>query len=153
MKRTILLMTAFLGLTTLQSQAQSDSKTATKPATDKQAGQAKDISPEEQAERQTKRATADLGLTTDQQTKFKAFALERINTMRPIREKIRTTEDKAERKKLHDESKQVAEKFDANVKSILTAEQLPKWENRKDEALEKRKVNREMRQKNQDQNP
>lgn len=135
-----------MGLMVLESKAQ----TAARPAQSKQ--ERPMPTPEEQAQKQTDRATREFGLTTDQQSKFKAFALERINTVQPIREKMKTTTDKAERQKMHGEMKAANDKFDQNVKGILTAEQLPKWEARKEQHMEKRKEHMEQRRENQEGN-
>ncbi|HYG53344.1 MAG TPA: hypothetical protein VD905_20740 [Flavobacteriales bacterium] len=89
------------------------------------------MTPEEASKRQAERAQKELGLNEDQKVKFEGFALTRMNNMKPIREKARNTQDKEERKKLHEEAKVHMRTFDESVKSILTADQLPKWEEHK----------------------
>lgn len=135
MKRVIMLIVAFTGLTFM---AGAQTTNNTQPATTGTATK-KSITPEEQAENQTKHAAKQLSLTEEQKKQYYGFALERINTVHASREKIRATEDKEEKKKLHGESSAALTKFDNNVKGILTPEQLTKWEAIKAKKIERRK--------------
>lgn len=129
-----MMLTIFLGLGVYKSPAQT---AETKVEEEKLVRQG--LSPEERAERETNRMTRELTLTTEQQSQFKAFALERINGIKSLQDKIKASTDQAEKESLQNEIKVVGEKFDTNVKSILTAEQLPKWEAKKEQRLNRSK--------------
>lgn len=97
------------------------------------------LTPEQLAERQTNRAEKELVLDANQKKQYYDFSLARISAIKPLREKARTTTDKAERKKIHEEVKGHRKTFDTNVKGILNAEQLTKYEAAKQKAKEKAK--------------
>lgn len=82
---------------------------------------------EQKADDQTKKATAKLSLTADQQIKFRGFALDRINTVEPLRQQAQATTDKAQKQALHGQIKAAREKFAANVNGILNPDQQAKW--------------------------
>jgi hypothetical protein len=128
----IAVFTAMLGITV---HAQTNSTTPAKQQRTKS-------TPEQEAEREATKAQTDLGLTADQKTQFQGFALTRINNVRPLREKMRTTTDVEAKKKIHADIKSQHQAFDTSVKSILTADQLPKWEQHKKQMRERQKQNR-----------
>jgi hypothetical protein len=120
MKKLMLSLALVTGLA-LASNAQ-DSPT-TKTGTEK-----KQHTPAEHAKHGAKWATKNLGLTADQETKWEAAALERINANAPLREKLKGSTTPDERKAIHKDMKVNMEKFDANVTTFLTADQKTKWE-------------------------
>lgn len=113
----LLLTIAALGALTFTAVAQDASKTAA----------ATELTPDQKAENETKKATAALGLTDAQKVKFKQFSVERINANKPLREKAKASADKTEKQTLHAQVKANNEKYFNNVNAILTAEQQPKW--------------------------
>lgn len=126
-------MAVILGLGVLESHAQTKEM---KVHHEKHVRQ--EMTPEQRAERETQRMAKELSLTTEQQAKFKSFALERMNEAAPLRAKMKSNTDKTERGQLFKDMKGIREKFDSNVKSILTEEQLPKWDERKKEMHHRR---------------
>src|SRR3954471_11921535 len=97
----LLLSFAVIGLFAT-TQAQDAAKKSGKQGTE---------TPEQKADQQTKKAITQLGLSADQQTKFKAFELERINTVSPLKEKAHATTDKAQKQAIHAQIKTAREKF------------------------------------------
>jgi uncharacterized protein (DUF3084 family) len=132
-----LITAIFVGITALASQAQSN----TEPV--KQEANRPDVAPEKAAEHQANKAEKALGLTTEQKSQFQSFSLTRINTVRPLREKMRASEDKEERKKIQGEVHAAFKAFDMNVSQILTEEQKVKWEAHKKEQKEKNAARKE----------
>ena len=76
--------------------------------------------PEERAEKMTQRMTKEFLLTADQQTKMKALISKR----------------EKEREERMKEEKARMEKYDAEIKAILTPEQYRKFEQKKSEMKE-----------------
>jgi len=83
--------------------------------------------PEQKAERESNKATKQLSLNDKQKAIFKQFALQRINTNLPLRQKLKTTTDAAAREVIKKDILAGRDKFHANVNSILLPEQKPKW--------------------------
>lgn len=108
-------------------------------------GERAKMTPEEASKKQAERLQKELGLNEDQKIKVEGFALTRMNNIQPLREKAKATENKEERKKLHEEAKIHMRTFDESVKSILTAEQLPKWEEHKKKVKANNKRQQERR--------
>lgn len=110
-------------------------QTAARPA--EQTGTQKAmLTPEQEVENHIKKMDQVLGLTDDQKAKIKVAGLERINTVRPLREQEKTATDK---KSIHDQIKAANEKLDTELKSILTQEQQAKWAEHKKAMEEKHK--------------
>jgi Spy/CpxP family protein refolding chaperone len=89
-------------------------------------------SPQERADNMTNRMAKELGLTADQKEKVHAIILKR----------------EIERDKAIDEMKKDREAVEAELKTILNAEQFKKFEEKKKEIVEKRKENRKERLEN-----
>lgn len=83
-------------------------------------------SPEERAENMTKRMTRELALTADQQQKVKVLVLEREREREKDREMAKVNDGKRE----------------AELKTILTAEQFEKYLKKKEEMKAKRQAHR-----------
>lgn len=96
----------------------------------------KDLSAEQMATLHTKKMTLDLDLTDAQQSKIKAFHLEKFKHRKAKMEERKAQEDSFERKKLTSDEKYAlrAERLDAAIahkaelKKILSEEQFEKWE-------------------------
>lgn len=98
-----------------------------------------ELSPELKADKETKKATAALGLNDTQKTKFKQLSLERINANKPLREKAKASTDKTEKQSLHSQVKANNEKYYNNVNAMLTPEQQTKWADHKKKMEAKQK--------------
>lgn len=97
--------------------------------------QKKDQNPEERAERQAKHFKKQFDLTDEQVAKVKEANLVRMNKVNALRgQKGKKTDMKA-----------AITEFDTSLKGILTAEQLKKYEARKDEAPARHAENRTKR--------
>jgi periplasmic protein CpxP/Spy len=79
--------------------------------------------PEERAERQTKMMTEALGLTADQTSKLKPIILARATEQSTLREKMQ-----GDREAMMGEFRKLNEKYNAQIKTVLTAEQYAKYE-------------------------
>lgn len=112
--------------------------------------QRESFTPEQQTELQVKRMTLHLDLTTKQQEELKKVVLE--NTKKREAKKVEMQAKRAEGKTPTSEERfemqnqrldnQIAMK--AELKKILTKEQMTKWEENQKENLEKRKNRTEM---------
>ena len=96
-------------------------------------------SPEEIAAKRSAQLKEKLELTDDQKTKVYASMLDKINRKQAIKEKYKGGTDK---KSMRMEMKAVEDGFDADMKSILTAEQYTKWQGIKTKQKEKHKEKR-----------
>jgi hypothetical protein len=99
----------------------------------------KNATPEERAKRGSEKAAKTLGLSTDQQGKWEAAALERIKANAPVHEKLKGSTTPEERKALHEQAKANNQKFDAAVTAFLNADQKAKYEQKKEERRKKMK--------------
>ncbi len=124
----LLLSIAIVGLFTTAAHAQ-----AAKQASSDQPTQ----TAEQKAIEQTQKASKQLGLSIDQESKFKGFALERINTIAPLKQKMKSSSDKTAKQATQNEIKAAREKFFSNVNAILNADQQVKWANHKKKLEEK----------------
>jgi Spy/CpxP family protein refolding chaperone len=79
--------------------------------------------PEERVERQTKMMTETLALTADQTTKLKPILLARATEQSALREKMQ-----GDREAMMGEFRKLNEKYNPQIKAILTAEQYTKYE-------------------------
>lgn len=94
-----------------------------------------EMDPEKRAEKMTVKMTKKLSLTPAQVVQVKAANLDYVTRMKAVHERKQQGEDKEGLKK---HGKLVRQEYDAKIRSILTAEQLPKWEKMKKEAKEKK---------------
>jgi periplasmic protein CpxP/Spy len=92
--------------------------------------------PEQRAERQTQRLTQQLGLSPDQTAKVQPIALAESQEMQALRGKYAAT---ITRKGAGQEMRAVQEKYDAQLKAVFTAEQYAKYQQLRDERMDKRK--------------
>ena len=90
--------------------------------------------PEEAANKRADKLKTELGLSDDQRAKVYAAILDRVTKVRAIKAKY-PSDKKAARKEI----KPINDAFDTTIKSILTAEQVTKWEALKAKGKEKRK--------------
>lgn len=81
--------------------------------------------PEERAERQTRMLTEHLSLSADQTAKVKPIILARINEQSSLREKM---QEGGDRQAMMGEFRKLNEKYNAQIKAVLTAEQYAKYE-------------------------
>ncbi|AII50886.1 hypothetical protein [Hymenobacter sp. APR13] len=95
--------------------------------------------PEQRAEMQTKRLTQQLGLSADQSAKVQTIALAENQELQALRGKYASA---ANRKGAGQELKAVQEKYDAQLKSVFTAEQYAKYTQMREDRQEKRKEGR-----------
>jgi periplasmic protein CpxP/Spy len=93
------------------------------PAAYVQQGQGQ-ATPEERAERQITAMTEQLTLTADQTTKLKPIILARSTEQSALREKMQG----GDREALMGEYRKLNEKYNAQIKAVLTAEQYTKYE-------------------------
>ena len=115
MKKIVLMM----AMTVLATGAIS----AKTPAAFVQQGQGQ-ATPEERAERQLTMMTETLTLTADQTTKLKPIILARSTEQSALRQKMQG----GEREALMGEYRKLNEKYNAQIKAVLTAEQYTKYE-------------------------
>jgi periplasmic protein CpxP/Spy len=115
MKKIVLMM----AMTVLATGAIS----AKTPAAFVQQGQGQ-ATPEERAERQLTMMTETLTLTADQSTKLKPIILARSTEQSALRQKMQG----GDREALMGEYRKLNEKYNAQIKAVLTAEQYTKYE-------------------------
>lgn len=132
MKKLFLTLAAFTAIT-FSAVAQDAQKTAGTEQTP--------LTPEQKADKETKHAVAKLGLSEDQQAKFKVYAIERARSNKALKEKAKASTNKEEKNKLHAEAKANNEKFYSNVNAILNADQQVKWAEHKKKMQEKHAKN------------
>ena len=61
----------------------------------------------------------DLNLSAEQKAQWKEISAQKNKELRPLREQAKT---------LHEQERQISEKYEAQIKKILTEEQLKKYE-------------------------
>jgi hypothetical protein len=115
MKKLLLTLAAFSALTF--SGISQNNRTA----------QTVQLTPEQKAEKQTEKVAMHLTLSDAQKSTFKKLTVERINQNQPLKQKIKSTSNKEERMKLHNQVKANNEKFYNSVNSMLTPAQQTKW--------------------------
>ena len=86
-------------------------------------GQGQQGTPEERADRQVKMMNEMLTLTADQSTKVRGILLEQSKEMAVIREK-----NQGNRDAMMEAMRPLREKYTAQIKAVLTAEQFTKYE-------------------------
>jgi periplasmic protein CpxP/Spy len=107
---------------------------ATRKEKRKERAKKSELSAEEMANKKADKLKSELTLTDEQRTKVYQAQLEKITQMKAI--KAKNLEDKKAKAK---EVKPVNEAFQAKMKTILTPEQLTKWEEMKKNQKEKGK--------------
>ena len=81
-------------------------------------------SPEERAARMTNMMTRQLSLSADQSTKLKPILLARATEQTELRQKMQT----GDRRLAMGEAKKLHEKYNTQIKAVLTAEQYTRYE-------------------------
>jgi protein CpxP len=99
--------------------------------------------PEQHADQRAKRLTQQLGLSADQTAKVREIALAQHQEMQTLRGKYAATDT---RKGAGQERKAVREKYDAQLKAALSADQYAKYDQMRDDRMEKRKEKMKDRQ-------
>lgn len=113
---------------TMMSYSQNENQSTLEKKTVK-----KDQTPEEKAKMETQRATKQLALTTEQQTKWEAAALKRNSANKPLHDKLQGSTTPEERKELHKQVNENNKVFKTTVEAFLTPEQKVKMEEIKKE--------------------
>lgn len=132
MKKMIVLIAAFL---TISAAAQTPKSNMPVPKQENQTKQ----SPENRAKKDAIRAQKTLNLDADQTIKWETASLERITANEPLKNQMKATTDKAEKRKIAAQMKPNLKKFDDTVNAFLTADQKTKWEQMKKDKKEKHK--------------
>ncbi|WP_375437197.1 hypothetical protein [uncultured Hymenobacter sp.] len=134
MKKTLVILAAFLLTVGAASAQSSDLATADRAA---RTGQGRgNLTPEQRADMQTQRLTKELSLTADQSTQVRTIALAENQEMQALRTKFASADS---RQGAGQEMKVIRDKYDAQLKAVLTADQLTKFNQMRDEQLDKRK--------------
>ena len=92
--------------------------------------------PEQRADMQTKRLTQQLSLSADQSAKVRELALAENQELQALRGKFASADS---RKGAGQEMKAIQEKYDAQLKSVFSAEQYTKYLQMREERMDKRK--------------
>ncbi len=117
MKKVILIAACLLSLTTVNAQksATGERKGANK--------EAKNATPEQRAQKHVDALGAEITLTEEQKPKIYELALAKVKKADEIRAKYKTAENKEGKEA---EMKALKKEFHANVKAVLTPEQIEK---------------------------
>lgn len=135
MKKTLVLLAACL-LTGL-SAANAQSTDAAPMGRGNRMGQGRgNLTPEQRAEMQTKRLTTQLGLTADQTTKIQTIALAENQEMAALRSKYAAADS---RQGAGQDMKALRDKYETQLKAVLTPDQLTKYTQMRDEQMDNRK--------------
>ncbi|MBD2715461.1 hypothetical protein KBK19_10480 [Microvirga sp. STR05] len=92
--------------------------------------------PEQHADMQTKRLTQQLSLSADQSAKVRELALAENQELQALRGKFAAADS---RKGAGQEMKAIQAKYDAQLKSVFSAEQYTKYLQMREERMDKRK--------------
>ncbi|HLK96667.1 MAG TPA: hypothetical protein VK364_02760 [Hymenobacter sp.] len=134
MKKMLVLLAAF---SLLIGAATAQTVTATHPARMGQGRLNDDArTPQQRADLQAQRFTQQFGLSTDQTAKVREIALAYHQEMQALRGKYAATDT---RKGAGQEMKTVREKYDTLLKGVLSAEQYAKYDQLRDDRVEKRR--------------
>ncbi len=120
-KATLLALITIGGLTACGPMARAADTATDKPDSKPKARQG--ARPAQRAQDRLKALTEELKLTEDQQTKMKAVFKEQAEKAQALRKDTALSQEDRRAK-----GKEIREKFNAEVKKILTDEQFQKWE-------------------------
>ncbi|WP_022823877.1 Spy/CpxP family protein refolding chaperone [Hymenobacter norwichensis] len=135
MKKTLVILAACL--LTAVGAASAQSTDAAPMGRGNRMGQGRGGStPEQRAEMQTKRLTSQLGLTADQTTKIQAIALAENQELATLRGKYASADS---RQGAGQEMKALRDKYETQLKAVLTPEQLTKYDQLRDERMDNRR--------------
>ncbi|UOQ67466.1 DUF4890 domain-containing protein [Hymenobacter volaticus] len=135
MKKTLAILAAFL-LTVGAASAQSADLTTSGRGNRMGQGRGGNMTPEQRADMQTQRLTKELSLSADQSTKVRTIALAETQELQALRAKFSSADS---RQGAGQEMKAVREKYDAQLKAVLTPEQVTKFDQMREDQLDKRK--------------
>lgn len=102
-----------------------------------------EMTPEQQAEIQTKRLTLDLDLNSNQQKEVKAIILEQAKKREALKAEIKAKREKGEKLSADERYEKQSDRLDDQIefkvkmKKVLTPEQMKKWEAKQEERKEK----------------
>jgi len=136
MKKTLVVLAACI-LTTLGA-ANAQTTNSAPMGQGRGMGQSRggNMTPEQRADMQTQRLTKELSLTADQSTQVRAIALAENQEMQTIRGKVASSDS---RQGAMREMKTMREKYETQLKAVLTADQLTKYNQMRDERMDNRK--------------
>lgn len=143
MKRKISLMIAAIILSfavTAQNGAESNGKAARK-----QGKPVKEMTIEEKADKEVKKRTEQLGLTAEQQVKWREITLKQLATKEEQRKINEGPTTKEQRQEMMVERKKENKELEVSRNAILTPEQLEKWKTIQAEELAKKEERKEER--------
>ncbi|HEX8425723.1 hypothetical protein [Hymenobacter sp.] len=135
MKKTLVILATFL-LTAGAASAQSSDLATDGRQNGMGQGRGNNMTPEQRADMQTQRLTQELTLTADQSTKVRAIALAESQELQALRAKFASADS---RQGAGQEMKTVREKYDAQLKAVLTADQATKYIQMREERMGNRK--------------
>jgi Spy/CpxP family protein refolding chaperone len=137
MKKTLVLLTTFLLSVGAASAQSSDLAPAGRA---NRMGQGRgNTTPEQRADMQTQRLTKALSLSADQSKQVRTIALAENQEMQALRTKYASADS---RQGAGQEMKVIREKYDAQLKAVLTPDQATKFNQMRAEQLDKRKEKR-----------
>jgi Spy/CpxP family protein refolding chaperone len=93
------------------------------------------MTPEQHADMQAQRLTKQLGLSADQTTQVRAIALAEAQEMKTTRDQAMASTD---RKAGMEQMKATRDKYDTQLKAVLTPEQATKYAALRDQKMDKR---------------
>jgi protein CpxP len=140
MKKMLVLLAAF-ALTAGAASAQTTPATTTAPMGGHQGhmgqrGQGRmNMTPEQHADMQAQRLTQQLGLSAEQTTQVRAIALAEAQEMKTTRDQAMASTD---RKAGMEQMKATRDKYDAQLKAVLTPDQATKYAALRDQKMDKR---------------
>lgn len=137
MKKTLILLAAF-AFSVGAASAQTTPAKPDRKARMEQAGKTQKT-PEQRADQSAQRLTKQLGLSAAQTAQVRELHLARYKEMQAKRGQVATTTDKTQR---YQEMKAGKERYEAQLKQILSAEQYTKYAQLRAEKTEKHKGHR-----------
>jgi len=126
-------MLVLLAATLLTAGAASAQTATVRPP---RAGQAANRTPEQQADRLAQRLTKALNLTSEQATQVRQIGLDRATEGQALRGKYAAA---GSRQGLGQDMQALRDKYDAQLKAVLSADQYAKYDQLRDDQLDKRK--------------
>lgn len=134
MKKTLVVLATFLCTAGAASAQTSDLATAGRA---NGMGQGRgNQTPEQRADMQTQRLSKELTLSADQTSQVRAIALAQNQEMQALRSKYASADS---RQGAGQEMKAIRDKYDAQLKAVLTPEQATKYSQLREDQSDKRK--------------
>ena len=135
MKKTLVIVAAFLLTVGTASAQSSDLATAGRQNRVGQ-GRGSNMTPEQRADMQTQRLSKQLSLSADQTSQVRAIALAENQELQALRSKSAAADS---RQGAGQEMRAIREKYDTQLKALLTPEQTTKYNQLREDQLDKRK--------------